>query len=92
MQAKQTIKVRLRCKELAGATQPRGPVAGPVPKAMGVGHGDHQPWHRSGVIEVDPEPAYNAGMPPFRLAVLVLGVIHALFVGLTSLAGAFADG
>lgn len=31
-------------------------------------------------------------MTVFRLAVLVLGVIHALFVGLTSLAGAFADG
>ena len=31
-------------------------------------------------------------MTVFRIAVLVLGVIHALFVGLTSLAGAFADG
>ena len=31
-------------------------------------------------------------MTLFRIAVLVLGVIHALFVGLTSLAGAFADG
>lgn len=37
-------------------------------------------------------PAYHAGMAVFRIAVLVLGVIHALFVGLTSLAGAFADG
>ena len=31
-------------------------------------------------------------MTVFRIAVLVLGVIHALFVGLTSLVGAFADG
>ncbi len=31
-------------------------------------------------------------MTVFRIALLVLGVIHALFVGLTSLAGAFADG
>ncbi len=31
-------------------------------------------------------------MAVFRISVLVLGVIHALFVGLTSLAGAFADG
>ena len=31
-------------------------------------------------------------MTGFRIAVLVLGVIHALFVGLTALAGAFADG
>ena len=38
------------------------------------------------------DPAYDAGMTVFRFAVLVLGVIHALFVGLTSLAGAFADG
>ncbi len=37
-------------------------------------------------------PAYHAGMAVFRIAVLVLGVLHALFVGLTSLAGAFADG
>ena len=37
-------------------------------------------------------PAYHAGMAVFRISVLVLGVIHALFVGLTSLAGAFADG
>lgn len=37
-------------------------------------------------------PAYHAGMTVFRISVLVLGVIHALFVGLTSLAGAFADG
>ncbi len=36
--------------------------------------------------------AYHAGMAAFRIAVLLLGVIHALFVGLTSLAGAFADG
>ena len=31
-------------------------------------------------------------MTGLRIAVLILGVIHALFVGLTSLAGAFADG
>ena len=31
-------------------------------------------------------------MTGFRIAVLVLAVIHALFVGLTVLAGAFADG
>ncbi len=37
-------------------------------------------------------PAYHAGMAVFRIAVLLLGVIHALFVGLTSLVGAFADG
>ena len=36
--------------------------------------------------------AYHSGMDVFRIAVLLLGVIHALFVGLTSLAGAFADG
>ena len=31
-------------------------------------------------------------MTAIRIAVLVLAVIHALFVGLTSLVGAFADG
>ena len=31
-------------------------------------------------------------MTVFRIAVLVLGVIHTLLVGLTSLVGAFADG
>ena len=36
--------------------------------------------------------AYHAGMAAFRIAVLLLGVIHVLFVGLTSLVGAFADG
>lgn len=36
--------------------------------------------------------AYHAGMAAFRIAVLLLGVIHALFAGLTSLVGAFADG
>ena len=56
------------------------------------GHGDHQPRRPSDAIDVAQEPAYHAGMTVIRLAALVLGVIHALFVGLTSLAGAFADG
>lgn len=35
---------------------------------------------------------YHRGMATFRLAMLVLAIAHALFVGLTALAGAFADG
>ena len=68
-----------------------------VSGAFGAGHGDAQPRRPAldtgpGVLDVAQEPAYHAGMTVFRIAVLVLGVIHALFVGLTSLAGAFADG
>ena len=35
---------------------------------------------------------YDVGMTGFRIAVGVLGVIHALFAGFTALVGAFANG
>ena len=66
--------------------------SGPAPAAVGTGHGDPQPGRPTDAIDVAQELAYHVGMTVFRIAVLVLGVIHALFVGLTSLAGAFADG
>ena len=45
-----------------------------------------------GALDFAQMPAYHPAMTGFRIALLVLAVIHALFVGLTSLAGAFADG
>ena len=45
-----------------------------------------------GALDVARELAYHAAMIAFRIAVLVVAVIHALFVGLTALAGAFANG
>ena len=81
-----------------------GPAGGPAPVRVS-GVGSFGLGHRArrssalrarpsgpGALDVAQEPAYDAGMTVFRIAVLVLGVIHALFVGLTSLVGAFADG
>ena len=45
-----------------------------------------------GVLDVARRPDYHAATTALRIAVLVLVVIHTLFVGLTTLAGAFADG
>ena len=44
------------------------------------------------VVDLSQRATYDAAMAGLRTAVLVLGVIHALFVGLTALVGAFADG
>ena len=42
---------------------------------------------------VTEEPSvYHRGMATFRTSMLVLAIAHALFVGLTALVGAFADG
>ena len=86
--------VRRRSKELARSHSAPGPVAvsGASSKAVGTGHGDHRPRRPTDAIDVAQEPEYHTEMTVFRIAVLVLGVIHALFVGLTSLASAFADG
>lgn len=44
------------------------------------------------ILDLAQRGTYDAAMAGFRTAVLVLGVVHALFVGLTALVGAFADG
>ena len=63
-----------------GPTRPRARLRlrMPAPKAIDTGQGDHQPWCPSDAIDVAQVPEYRAGMTAFRLAVLVLGVIHAL--------------
>ena len=48
--------------------------------------------YRAGALDIESGPAYHSGMVAFRIAVKILAVIHALLVGLTALAGAFADG
>ena len=44
------------------------------------------------ILDLSQRATYDAAMAGFRTALLVLGVVHALFVGLTALVGAFADG
>ena len=75
----QEVRARLRFRESA-------------PAALGTGHGDPLVHAPDAVgLDVAQGSAYHAGMTGLRIAVLVLGVIHPLFIGLTSLVGAFAD-
>ena len=43
-------------------------------------------------LDKSPAESYPGSMTSFRVSVTVLAVIHAAFVGLTSLVGAFANG
>ena len=43
-------------------------------------------------LDKSPAETYHGFMTSFRISVTVLAVIHAAFVGLTSLVGAFANG
>ena len=43
-------------------------------------------------LDIGHGPAYHAEMVIFRVALLILAAIHALFIALTAAAGAFADG
>ena len=43
-------------------------------------------------LDRSPAESYPGSMTSFRISVTVLAVIHAAFVGLTSLVGAFANG
>lgn len=47
---------------------------------------------RAGIHDLAQRATYDTAIAGFRAAVLVLGVVHALFVSLTALVGALADG
>ena len=82
-------------KALAGSRMSCGPDCALEVNSSGIrtGHGG-VPAQVSGpeILDLSQRATYDAAMAGFRTAVLVLGVVHALFVGLTALVGAFADG
>lgn len=80
---------------LAGSRMSFGPDCTLEVNSFGLrtGHGG-VPAHVSGpeILDLSQRATYDAAMAGFRTAVLVLGVVHGLFVGLTAMVGAFADG